>query len=382
MTALEWNCSEWRQLTVSDTLNRLGHHKAKLIHVSGFLNFLDPAIQDLVGPCDLIIFQRNLVSQQAYDSMSYWQGMGKPVAVDLDDAYPILPWSNPAHAFWIENSSKLEKNPIVILEEGLRRSDGLIAPNRLLLQDWKHVTPGYYLQNYARSEWWTNLPTRTELKEKRGIPGRIVIGWGGSISHYDSWWGSGIREAATHVSRRHPEVLWMVCGNDKRIYDQLEVPWGSKTWQQGVQPGDWPKIVSTFDIGVAPLYGPYDQRRSWIKGLEYLLGSVPWIGTTGEPYKDMQGLGNLIENGANNWEEALENTIARIKPLQEEAASRVPIARQWFAENQEKTYERVYFEIINNFKAEKGRLADLIYVNWSGESVQKEKEDSKGVQGG
>ena len=112
--------------------------------MSGFQSFLDPAIQDLVGPCDLIVFQRNLVTAEMFSAMEYWQGMGKPVVVDLDDSYPTLPWCNPAHAFWIENKTEKPVNPVIMLEEGLRRSNGLVAPNKNLLSDWAHVTRGYY----------------------------------------------------------------------------------------------------------------------------------------------------------------------------------------------------------------------------------------------
>lgn len=329
-------------------------------------------MQDIVMKADLVIFQRNMVVPQAYDAMEYYQGMGKPVVVDLDDAYQILPWSNPAHAFWIENSQKIEQNPVVILEEGLRRSNGLIAPNRLLLSDWKHVTRGYYLPNFARGEWWSKVITREEAKQRLSIKNRIVIGWGGSVSHYDSWWGSGIKEAAKRISMRHPEVLWLICGNDKRIYEQLPVPWSSKSHQVGVAPQDWPNVVASFDIGVAPLYGPYDQRRSWIKGLEYTLAAVPWIGTAGEPYSDIVNLGTVIQNNEDNWEIALESMIANLKRKQDESLERRIVGYQWFAENQQDTYERVYKEIISSFSSV-GRLSGIAYVQ------PEEKKSENGV---
>ncbi len=380
LSATEWNCSEWRSLLPSDTLNRLGKHRGKLVHVSAFCNFLDGAIQDLIMPCDLIVFQRNLVAPVVFNAITYFQGMGKPVAVDLDDAYPILPWSNPAHAFWIENSTKKEENPIVMLENGLAKTNGLIAPNRLLLSDWKHVTKGYHLPNFARGEWWSKVQTREQSKESRKINDtRVVIGWGGSVSHYDSWWGSGLREAATRISSCHPEVLWLICGNDKRIYDQLPVPWSSKAWQPGVPPEEWPNSVACFDIGVAPLFGPYDQRRSWIKGLEYILAGVPWVGTTGEPYSDIANLGTLVENSADNWEQSLEMIINNLKKNQDIAQERKVVGVQWYAENQEKTYEAVYGEIINSFRAHGSRLPDVAYVNWPQKEiiVYPEKKEEK-----
>jgi hypothetical protein len=320
---------------------------AKLIHVSGFYNYLDPTVQDWVMPADIVVLQRNIIHQQALDAMAYFQGMGKPVVVDLDDAYQSLPWSNPAHRFWHETD---DGAALKVLEEGLRQSNGLVAPNPLLLQDWAHVTNGYLLPNFAEGDWWTGLPSGEELKAERGLGDRVVVGWGGSVSHYDSWWGSGIREAAERVARRHPEVLWYVCGNDPRIAAQLPVPGDQKAMQLGVPPEAWPRTVKMFDIGVAPLFGPYDQRRSWIKGLEYLLAGVPWVGTQGVPYQDLASLGTLIPNGADAWEAALEDKLADLGAEQEQAAARVELARGWLVDNQLHTFRAVYGQAIQDYE--------------------------------
>jgi len=360
-SAMEYNTSHWRCKIPSDAMNRAGNGwKGKLIHYSGFLNFLDPAIQDLVGPADLVIFERNVAWQEALDAMEYWQGMGKPVVIALDDAYQSLPWSNPAHNFW---HVKDDGEALKFLERGMTLSDGLISPNRFLLKDWEYCTRGYYIQNFAPPDIWTDLPSREESKEKRGLSDKIVIGWGGSVSHYDGWWGSGIREAATKVCARHPEVTWMVCGNDKRLFDQLPVPFDQKVFHPGVPADKWPLNIKAFDIGVAPLFGPYEQRRSWLKGIEYLLAGVPWVGTEGEPYRDIEKLGTLIKNGEESWEEALEAKITNLEVAQEEAEQLIPVARQNFlVDNQLDVFSNVYAQIKQDFVDEKGRLPGIHYV--------------------
>ncbi len=335
--------------------------RAKLIHVSGFMNFLDPVLQDLVGPADLIIFQRNIAWQESLDAIEYWQGMGKPVCVDIDDAYQFLPWSNPAKQFWhlSDNGEHLK-----FMVKGMKLSDGLISPNRLLLNDWSHCTRGYYLQNYAEKAWWSDLPDREELKFKRGLSNRIVIGWGGSVSHYDSWWGSGIREAAERVCQRHPEVMWMICGNDYRIFEQLPVPSDQKVFQPGVPPETWPQVVKSFDIGVAPLTGLYDQRRSWIKGMEYALAGIPWVATQGEPYKDIADLGMLVDDHVDVWEFALEETIKDLPKLQEQGQERLlEVQKRFIVDYNLDVFRATYERIIADFRDEKGRLSGVAYVD-------------------
>jgi hypothetical protein len=358
-------------LAPSDAMNRAREQNgadwdAKLIHVSGFLDYLNPAIQDLLMPRDLIVLQRNIISPDVVDIIRYFQGLGKPVCADLDDMYQALPWSNPAHPFWIQNTAKLDPPPLVALEKGLKQSNGLIAPNRQLLSDWSYIVKGFYLPNYARREWWTDLPSRADSKAAVKLSNRIVIGWGGSVSHYDSWWGSGIREAAQLICRKYPEVLWMICGNDPRIYEQLPVPFDQRRQFAGVPPQDWPKVVKTFDIGVAPLHGFYDQRRSWIKGLEYGLAGTPWIGASGEPYRDLADVGTLIDPGVDSWYYALDRMIGNLAKEQELAESRVPYYQEYFIDNQLDTCRKVYEGVIENFKLEHGRLPNVYYVNWDG----------------
>ena len=366
---IEWNCSQWRDLTPADNINRVAatnekykNWSAKLIHVSGALDYLNPAIQDIIGPADIITVQRNLLTEELFDAIRYWQGMGKPFTADLDDAYPILPWSNPAHEFWINDPHDVK--PLEKLEDGIRLCGHLCSPNRFILQDWSHVARGYHLPNFAERAWWTNLKDRQTMKKELGLENRIVIGWGGSVSHYDSWWGSGIREATTKITDHYPEVVWMICGNDPRLYEQLPVHQDNKILQPGVEPAKWPQIIKTFDIGIAPLFGLYDQRRSWIKTLEYGLASVPWIASAGEPYSDHKQLGKLVNGVAREWEHAIETTIKNLKREQIVAEQRVKYYQQWFADNQLPAFERVYTAIINNHREMIGRLPGLHFVNW------------------
>lgn len=362
-TEKEWNCSAWRCLTPSDAFNKHNDKGffGKLIHSSGFIsNFLDPAVQDWIAPADVIVFQRNIISEAAFNAMEYWMGLGKPVVVDLDDAYQSLPYANPAKNFW---HFREEGKALRMLEHGIKISNGLLAPNKLLLLDYHKMTGcnTYYLPNLAEKGWWMNLKSRTKQKKMFGLQDNIVIGWGGSVSHYDSWWGTGIREAASKVCRRHPEVVWMICGNDSRIRDQLPVPKNQTFVQDGVPPEDWPQIVKTFDIGVAPMYGFYDQRRSWIKGIEYLLAGVPWIGTQGEAYNALSELGTLIPNGEDHWEESLEHMITNLKDEQRKARSLINHAQKTFiAEHRMDIYQDVFTRIKGDFEDGRTRLPGVI----------------------
>lgn len=330
-------------------------------------------------PAQIVIVQRNLVNQRVWDFCDYWRGMGKTVIADLDDAYNMMPTSNPAYRFWVQNRGKLPQDPVEALAEGLHHVDGLTSPSRVILDDWKDIVPGYWLPNWAEGSWYKELPER-----KRG-EGQLVIGWGGSVSHYDSWWGSGIREALAAICAEFPQVTVKICGNDPRIYDQLPVPEGQKARQRGVQPQDWPGIVNTFDIGIAPLSGDYDQRRSWIKALEYLLVGIPWCATSGAPYAEFGDFGMLVDEGPENWYDALKDIIQDYPDRLEAARRNREIG---FSQTMEANIDNYANTCAKVSRARRNaRLPGIAYVNWeeheragSGDEAAEDVGEGAGAQ--
>lgn len=370
-TAQEWNCSQWRSLSPSNALNASGKHTARCIYLHSIEAFLDPAVQEIVGPADVIIVQRNLIKQSVWDFCDYWSGLGKTLVADLDDAYQMMPWANPAHAYWEENRGGLPKHPVDQLREGLMHVDGLTAPSRQLLEDWEDVVAGYWLPNWATGSWYKSFPDR-ELSAEREA---LTIGWGGSVSHYDSWWGSGIRDALVQLCVEFPHVRVKVCGNDKRIFDQLLVPDAQKIHQVGVPPEQWPGIVNTFDIGVAPLSGEYDQRRSWIKALEYLLVGIPWVGTSGRPYTDFAEYGQLVNGEPEQWYIALREIVEN---YDEHLAVAQANREVGFANTLEVKIDE-YSAILRRITGARRnvRLPGIAYYNWEVPDAERDPEGTE-----
>lgn len=270
----------------------------------------------------------------------------------------------------------LDPPPLEMLRRALGMVDGFTSPSKRILEDWREAADDrvYWLPNYAPVAYYTDLPERNN--------DRLIIGWGGSVSHYDSWHGSGMYEACKRVAARHPDVLFRIHGNDPRIYAHLPVPEKQKELVPGVAPEEWPKRLAQFDIGVAPLHGEYDQRRSWIKGLEYSLAGVPWLGQAGWPYQDLidaldadeatSGFGKLVgepvaatlEAGADAWEAALLDAIDNIDDLRRKAAAvRQYALSNWTAEaNVEKT-AALYQQIALGARGT-AILPNIYYVRW------------------
>jgi len=269
-TDSEWNCSQWRIVNPAYGLRRIG---------------VDVEVLDLLGwqsanlqGADAVVLQRNVFGDNL-KTLEKWRGLGVPVYIDLDDAYQMLPETNVARRFWIENVNGFNPSPIEQLRYGLSISSGLTSPSKLLLDDWA-APEKVWLPNYVRAEWYRNVARRPHEG--------VVIGWGGSMSHADSWRYSGAVAALVEACRCYSFVRVAVCGNDRANFDMLhEIPPRQKFWVPGVPQDEWPRLLAQFDIGLAPLWSEYDRRRSWLKVVEYACAGVPCIVSKSDPYADL-----------------------------------------------------------------------------------------------
>lgn len=356
-TATEWNCSQWRALTPSDSINaeyEAGHTgmTAQLYHMPSALDWSHPEVQRKIGKGDVLIFQRNVIVPEVWEAMDYWRALGKTVVVDLDDHYPGLMPSNPAFAYWITNRGGLDMPPIDALSEGLRHADAVSSPSKVILEDWAHIVPGYWLPNWTRRSWYAPVaqkaigssdvifeygppPVVNDKGEGKPVLKKadrpdsenwIVLGWGGSISHVDSWLYSGIVPALDRLFEKWPQLRLKFCGYEDRLNPLFLDRWGDRVIRQsGVMPEHWPGVVGTFDIGLAPLETrplepwregapvcSYDERRSWLKAVEYLSAGVPWAASRSRTYEDLADHGALTDNTPDCWTLTLDALIGNL----------------------------------------------------------------------
>ena len=407
---MELICSEWRCKIPSDSLNAehaAGRtpHTAQLYYLPTAIDWNHIAVQRELGKADVLVFQRNILFREVWDAMDYWRALGKCVVVDLDDFYQQLPPSNPAHEYWVRNRGGITPPPVEALVEGMKHADAVTSPSKVILADWAHILPGYWIPNWTRRAWYERLNQKLvgapDMMLVQGVnaegtsvlnfairpesEGQIMIGWGGSISHVDSWIYSGVIEALDKIFAKHPQAMLKFCGHESRI-DYLLNRWPGRVIRQGgVAPEFWPQVVSTFDIGVAPLdtrpldppwregapVASYDERRSWLKGAEYLTAGVPWVGSRSETYNDLSRYGALVDNTPDAWFAALDKIIGNLAFEKGKAWDR----RTWAMRNI--TFEsnaNKYGDIFGRIIAEKNakmqvRLPGITYVQAKQEAV-------------
>jgi hypothetical protein len=403
-SANEWNCSQWRALSPSDTINAehaAGHTSmtAKLYYMPSALNWRHPEVTRQIGKGDILIFQRNVLTRDVWEAMDYWRALGRVVIVDVDDGYGMLPPSNPAYPYWILNKVGIDPEPIAALTEGMRHADALTSPSKVIIDDWAHVVRGYWLPNWTRRAWFDGLdqrpsganlpdlelyydesatPPKLMTRPRPNTEGAIVIGWGGSISHVDSWLFSGIVEALDRIFEKHKNAYLKFCGHEQRL-DFVLNRWGDRVIRQGgVRPDHWPLVISTFDIGLAPIetipidppwregapVASYDERRSWLKAVEYATAGVPWIASKSLTYSDLAHMGRITDNTPDAWYQSIDDMITNLAGRKRTAWER----RRWAMkkltlEGNIGRYQGILERIIAESQTRKGaKLPGVIYV--------------------
>jgi glycosyltransferase involved in cell wall biosynthesis len=357
-TKEEWNCSEWRCVNPTTGINDFTDHSAKMLSINNWMS-LKKEIMDIGDWADIIVVQR-LIIGDAMAMIEIWKARGKVVVVDLDDAYHLMSPRVRSYKFWHEGHVRVTMNgqksilklspvPFVSLTRGVKLAHGLTSPSRLILDYWKDVVPyRYYVPNYLPGAIYT--PFR---KMETNTPEILNIGWGGSFSHTDSFHQSQVLPALNRVLKARPNTRFIAIGGSLDFgYMTKTFPRKSVQFLPWVEYKEWPKILGTFDIGIAPLSGlKYDDHRSWIKAIEYGVMGIPWVGTNSPAWQDAPYPGTLVKNTINNWESALLEMIdnyAKYKREALEVADRV--LEKVSIESQSGTIIDTYQQIIDEVR--------------------------------
>lgn len=312
----ELNTSMYFALTPARAINRSGKARAYTMHINDFVQG-KPECNHLLEKSDIILVERNLL-EQTIKAIEYWKNKGKLVLIWFDDNYDTMRPSNISYPYWsigkithkiknkkgieVDKIEYIEPYPIISFKKGLGIGHAFITPSKFLTSYFSEYGRGYFLPNRFEIRNYINKPIVLKKTDD------IIIGAGMSLSHVQSYEESGILGAIKRITKSNPRVKFMICG-DKRIYDAIHIDNDKKIFTGYVPAEQWPDNINQFDIGIAPLYGGYDNCRSWIKIAEYWLMKKPYVASYGEAYKDYEEHGKLVKNSPKNWADGLLDVI-------------------------------------------------------------------------
>lgn len=360
----EYNSSRHRGQTILDALHRAGH-KVSYIHVDAWMK--DSRKSELAD-AEIIVIERVLV-EESVERTKFWQQRGKSVVVDIDDAYHLLqPFEesgNQAAKFWqqgivditypggVKVQKQLETTPLAQFRNGLKYCAGITMPSRILAEDWSIYAKCWFVPNYLNEREY--LPFAQKQLPHRDD--EIVIGWGGSMSHKISFEKSGCAEALRSVLSKRPQAKVMICG-DQRILDIIKCPPQQVLYRHYVTWNEWPRVLASFDIGIAPLHGRYDHSRSSLKLSETATMGIPVLATGCPTYSEWQenGTGWYVEDGpesevglrAEQWESRLLDMIDNYDQYKRATDEKLTYAMEWWIDRRVNDIVNTYQEIIDS----------------------------------
>ena len=324
----EYNCSNWRCAIPMRALRRAGHD-AHMMRIEEWDKSNEKAIK-LTQAADIIFVQRNLFNE-TLGEVFYWRAKGKVVVADVDDSYKDMTeeTGSPSYAYWIKGKIKegdkeyiLSPTPQEMLTFGAKLCGSLSSPSELICEDWKKIVRTYWFPNYL------DLSLYKRNTNFRHDPGAIHIGWGGSMTHLVSWIASGAAEAVSQLINENPMIKFVHVG-DPRCERLFKIPAKNRLCGVWIPQPSFGAKLSSFDIGLIPLSGEYDRRRSWIKTAEYSVMGIPWIGTDMEPTRSVD-TGLRVKNTAEDWYKALKLYTENIEAFQDAAAANIEASKERF----------------------------------------------------
>jgi len=314
----EWNCSQHLIQEPRDALNRAGHN-AQSFPLSSFLSQTFQA-HVACRESDIIIIERNILGTIPNEILN-WQAKGKPVVVRFDDYYQGLPTTHVIYRHWHEgyihdeagNLQVVSMKPVDQLRIGMRLVDAALLTSPALVQAWQAYAPCYLVPNYLN-------PARYKGAEKKPHEG-LWIGWGGSVSHFETIQNCGVVPGIKRVMSVHPEAKLIVQTSDPRIEKLFHIPAEQKVYQEWVPYEQWKDSLQQFDISLATVYDYYDTHRSLLHISEPLMldSPVPVIASNAEPYAGYGQYAHLVPNTAQGWERGILQAVEHLDEYRQQA---------------------------------------------------------------
>jgi hypothetical protein len=238
-------------------------------------------------------------SSNTPDSISILRRAGVEwIVATFDDAYQVMPDScGESKAFW-------DKDRLMQFKVGLAMCDRVVVPSARLAEDYQPFCNISVLPNYHDDDLWPDLPH----KEKEVI----TIGWGGTDGHLETWKKSPLVPAMKILKKKYGDKInFLMAGKVSQYILEQDIACAFiPTW---VPIGQWPNVVRSFDIGLAPLSGAYDMRRSALKVIEYGLAGIPFVASNAGEYanisKEYDGARDFLCKTTDDWVSSLSSLV-------------------------------------------------------------------------
>lgn len=257
-----------------------------------------PRITDMALPeADVVVVQRPL-AQRMVATIEYLQAHGKRVVVEIDDDFEAIDRRNVSWA-QVQPSTRPDYN-----REHLRHA--------CEIADLVTVTTPALAARYGghgRVAVLPNFVPRAYTEIEREPHDGVIVGWSGSLDTHPK--DLHVCRGGVAMSVSDAEAQFAVIGTGKGVQAALGLrePVRACGWQPLEQ---YPHAMAQIDIGIVPLdITPFNQAKSWLKGLEFAAVGVPFIASPTQQYTELAGYGiGELAAKPKHWRSKLSTMIA------------------------------------------------------------------------
>lgn len=276
-----------------------------------------------VGSAGTVVLNRP-IEPGLSEQVRLWRAEGRTVIVDMDDDFDAVVPEHHIHGrYTTEHLHEACKAASVVtcstpaLVERYGYGHGVVIRNRI---------PESYLSVTRRSR----TPEHVNEFGYTERPEGTWVGWYGSLgSHPRDPAAAG--PAVGTVLNSHPDAEFVFVGPEKdgpRLQQIFHLDRGVRTLGFYAL-NALPQILSEFDIGIVPLaMNPFNEAKSWLKGLEFAAVGVPVIASPTSEYRraEVEG-GCWLAETPEHW----TNQLRKMLEKPEWRAEQADRGREWAA---------------------------------------------------
>lgn len=246
--------------------------------------------------CDIIVMQRNMFGD-IVEKMFPARASGQIILQDVDDWYWGLSHHNRAYYYSDPKVNPTENR--VHYKEILKRSSGIICSTPFLAEQfsaWTKERVVVVTNHIELNKFTPRQHTDTDVP---------AVGWVGSTAH---------RSGDLELMRNVLPILYR--NNEIKVHhsghldgfplyaDKVGLKHDQVSTQGMAAPAEYQTLLTAFDIGIVPLNDiPFNEAKSYIKGLEYAASGIPFVASPSQAYQQLHddyGIGRLARK-PKNW---------------------------------------------------------------------------------
>lgn len=296
-------------------------------HTSRFSSMNGGPVQLGEMPYDVVVLQRPM-TYTAPDAIRLMQAQGIAVVVELDDDY----WNiDPRNYSYKEFHPK--HNPAAnheFLRQACRAADLVMVSTPALAAAVPNENVAL-LRNCVPARYLSFAPDQGDNWNL--VENRKTVGWTGDpIWHIGDLEvvGDGVRRAV-----RKCGAVFIGLGSEKSG-PMLGFDGGESLFSGWIELENYPKAIKNLDVGLVPLrMSPFNQAKSYLKGIEYASLGVPFVASPTDEYVYLarRSVGVLAPQ-KHDWAKEISRLLTDEKWAQEVTARGLAFATEHTYESQ------------------------------------------------